>query len=196
MGVGEGDAVRSGPSETAIGGSEHPGAEERLALGRGGGALGSLPAGKAGRIPLFSGFGFGQEWLVGERGEGIDEQGAGGGFAEAGVAVVDGGIEDDLGPGPGTAVVEGAGEFDAAEGADVVFAAAGVGSEELAGTAPDQRGPRVVEAGLVGDRLYRDAFEAGGGEKEELTACEHGLASLGHPFMIPGSMLPRMIMLS
>jgi hypothetical protein len=54
--------------------------------------------------------------LVGEGGKGVDEQGTGSGFAEAGVAVVDGGIEDDLGPGPGTAVVEGAGEFDAAKG--------------------------------------------------------------------------------
>lgn len=62
---GEGDAVGSRPGEAAIGGSEHPGAEERLPLG-GGGALGGLRAGKEDRIPLFWGCGFGHELLIGE----------------------------------------------------------------------------------------------------------------------------------
>lgn len=61
-----------------------------------------------------------------------------------------GGVHDDLGPGPSAAVVEGAGEFDAAEGADVVFATAGVGGEEFAGAAAEECRPGVVEAGLMG----------------------------------------------
>jgi hypothetical protein len=121
-----------------------------LALGGGVGALDGLPAGETGGIPVTFGLGFGQERLVGEGGRGVDEQCAGGGFTKSGVAVVDGGVHYDLGPGPSAAVVEGAGEFDAAEGADVVFATAGVGGEEFAGAAAEECRPGVVEAGLMG----------------------------------------------
>ncbi len=77
-----------------------------------------------------------------------------------------GGIEDDLGPGPGEAVVEGAGDFEAAEGVDVAFAAAGAGDDEFAGAAADEGGPGVIVARLLGD----DGERGEGGEGREKLA--------------------------
>ena len=163
VGARDGDAIGGGPGVTAVGRAEHPGADEGLALGGGSAALDGLPAGEAGGIPVFGG---GEDGLVGEGGEGGEQEGAGGGFKEAGVAVVDGGIEDDLGPGPGEAVVEGAGDFEAAEGVNVALAAAGAGDDEFAGAAADEGGPGVIVARLLGD----DGERGEGGEGREKLA--------------------------
>lgn len=154
----DGDAVGGGPVEAAIGGAEHPGAEEGLAFRRGGGALHALPAFDAGGVPAL---GFGEDFFVGEGGKGRHEERAARGFDDAGVAVVNGGIHDDLRPAPGLAVVLGAAEFDAAEGVDVAFAAAGVGDDEFAVGAAGHGGPGVIVLGLFGDDGDEGGLEEG-----------------------------------
>ena len=88
-----------------------------------------------------------------------------GGLDDARVAVVDGSVEDDLGKGPGAAVVAGADELDPAVGADVSFSAAGVGNEQLTRAAAGEGRPAVIVLGLLADgggRLGGGA-EGGGG---------------------------------
>lgn len=141
-----------------------------MALRGDGGALDGPPAGEAGGVPVL---GCGEDLFVGQRGEGVEQQRSGGGFAKAGVAVVNGGIHRNLRAGLGAAFGEGAGEFEAAEGADVMLAAAGVSADEFTGTTADKRGPSVIVAGLVGDGFDGLALEAGSGEEEGVAADEH-----------------------
>lgn len=154
MGAGYRDFVGCGPGEAAVGGAEHVGAEEAVALLLGCGSLGGLPC--FGCVELLL--------LVDERGEGGYQEGAFGGFCDAGVAIVDGGVEDDLRSGPGEAFVLGADDLDSAEGADVGLAGARVGDYEFAARAPGEGGP-------AGEGFGRELDDGGGGEGEDVAAC-------------------------
>ncbi len=102
--------------------------------------------------------------LVDEGREGGDEQGAFGGFCDAGVAIVDGGVEDDLRCGPGEAFVLGADDLDTAEGADVGLTGTGVGDNEFAARAAGEGGP-------TGEGFCGELDDGGGGEGEDVAAC-------------------------
>jgi len=83
------------------------------------------------------GFGYRQERLVGEEGQAMDEQSAGGGFTEAGVAIV----------------VEGQ--------VRLTRPNRQMWCLRPPEQAVNERGPGVLEARLLGDGFYGDAFEAG-----------------------------------
>ncbi len=170
VGVGQGNAIGARPGHAAIRRAKHPRAEQRLALSGGGGALNGLPTGEAGWLPVLGG---GEQLFVRERGERVEQQGAGGGLAEAGVAVVDGRIHRDLRPGPGAAIVKRTGEFKTPEGAHVMLTPAGICGHEFAGAAADERWPGVIITGLVGDGLDGLTVKAGSGEEKKVAAGEH-----------------------
>lgn len=108
-------------------------------------------------------------FLVYERGERSYDEDATGGLCDAGIAVVDGGVEDNLRVGPGEAFVAGADEFHAAKRTDVSFARAGIGDEEFSVLAADEGGP----AGESG-RGELNGLERGSRHGEEATAVPVG----------------------
>lgn len=94
--------------------------------------------------------------LIDEGGKGSDEESAFGGLCDAGVAIVDGGVEDDLRGRPGEAFVLGADDLYATEGTDVGLTRAGVGDDEFAIRAAGERGP-------TGESFSGELDDGGGG---------------------------------
>ena len=91
---------------------------------------------------------------IGERSEAGDEQGALGSGENARVAIVDGTIEEGLGPAPGLGVIAGDHEFNTAEGTDMFLATAGAGEEEVAVAMSGDGRPSVI-----GERVMADGVE-------------------------------------
>ena len=100
MGGIDGDAGGSGEGLSAIGGAQDPAPKKGLAFFGVDPVMSGEPFGFFGGAFLSLKVGF-----VGEGSEGSDEDGAFGGFEDTGVAVVNRGVEDDAGEGPGLALV-------------------------------------------------------------------------------------------
>src|SRR5262249_22687853 len=72
-------------------------------------------------------------------------------FADAGVAIVDGGIQNNFGPTPGLAGVGRPGQLHSSKRAHVRLAPAGIGDHQFAALAQRKSRPAVVVHGLLAD---------------------------------------------
>src|SRR5688500_2899896 len=104
--------------------------------------MGGLPRRQALGRPALR---FRKDVRIGERGEGGDEKATLRGLDDAGIAVVDGAVEQGSRPGPGLALVVGSHQLDPAEGTDVCLTPAGTDEEELSAAASGQRRPATVQ---------------------------------------------------
>ena len=132
--------IRPGPGKPAVGGAEHPHAEQGVALRFADAVVGGPPALEAVGRPCtrFAGgnfFGGRQQGLEVERRERGHQQRTLGGFQHAGIAVVDLRVEHHARPAPGLSLVVRPHQLHAAEGTDVSLAAPGIDQEQLAALA-------------------------------------------------------------
>ena len=156
------------PRNATVGGADHPLAEFGPALvgsqavSRGLPSLQALggPRPFVARLFLFRRQ---EARFVGERREGGCEQCAFSGFEHAGVAVVNGPVDQHSRPGPSLPIAVGGHHLHAAKRADVAFASAGPHQHQLAVAPPRQRRPAVIIVRVGADDLGFKHLDGRGG---------------------------------